>query len=132
MAENFSEEELKKSVTKYEKDYSENGFWDKVKNNAKSAGLTLIYKALQLFYVAQSPDCPTKIKAGIIAALGYFISPIDLIPDFTPILGYTDDIAAIGMALILAEAYITDDIKSQAKAKISSIFGEKAVAELDA
>ena len=46
-------------MSKHEKDYSEQGFWDKVQNYAAKAGVTLIYKALQLYYVAQSPDCPT-------------------------------------------------------------------------
>ena len=118
-------------MSEHEKDYSEQGFWDKVQNYAAKAGVTLIYKALQLYYVAQSPDCPMKVKAGIYSALGYFILPLDIIPDFTPVVGYSDDLAAIGMAFVLAQAYLTPDVDAQAKERIVSIFGEKALVELE-
>ncbi len=118
-------------MSKHEKDYSEQGFWDKVQNYAAKAGVTLIYKALQLYYVAQSPDCPMKVKAGIYSALGYFILPLDIIPDVTPVVGFSDDLAAIGMALVLAQAYLTPEVDAQAKERIVSIFGEKALAKLE-
>ena len=118
-------------IEKYAGDYSEDGLWKKIRDNVTSIGLALIYKALQLFYVAQSPDCPTKVKAGIYAALGYLISPLDLIPDFTPIAGYADDATAIGIALMLAQLYITDDIKEQARRKIHDLFGTRALEKLE-
>ena len=132
MKEKVTEEDFRNiDMEKYAEDYSEDGLWDKIKDNVTAIGLTLIYKALQLYYVAQSPDCPMKVKAGIYAALGYLISPIDLIPDFTPIVGYADDATAVGMALLLAQMYITDDIKAQARGKIHDLFGMKALAKLD-
>ena len=118
-------------VEKYTDEYSEDGLWNKVKDNVTSIGISLIYKALKLYYVAQSPKCPMKVKAGIYGALGYLISPFDIIPDFTPIAGYTDDAAAIGVALILAQMYIDDNIRAQAKGKIKDIFGAKALEKLD-
>lgn len=119
------------NVEKYADDYSEDGLWKKIKDNVSSIGLNLIYKALQLFYVTKEPSCPMKVKAGIYAALGYFISPIDLIPDFTPIAGYADDATAIGIALVLAQMYINDDVKAKARGKIHDIFGMDALAKLD-
>lgn len=118
-------------VGNYVDDYSEDGLWSKIKENVASIGISLIYKALQLYYVAQSPNCPMKVKAGIYGALGYLISPFDFIPDFTPIAGYTDDAAAIGIALLLAQMYINDEIKAQARGKIKDIFGVKALEKLD-
>ena len=118
-------------VENYTEKYSEEDFWTKIKNNATNIGISLIYKALQLYYVTQSPKCPMKVKAGIYGALGYLISPFDFIPDFTPIAGYTDDAAAIGVALILAQMYIDDNIRAQAKGKIKDIFGAKALEKLD-
>ena len=118
-------------VEKYTDEYSEEGLWKKIKENVTSIGISLIYKALQLYYVAQSPKCPMKVKAGIYGALGYLISPFDFIPDITPIVGYTDDAAAIGIALLLAQMYIDDNIKAQAKGKIKDIFGAKALEKLD-
>ena len=118
-------------VENYVDDYSEEGLWSKIKENVASIGIGLIYKALQLYYVAQSPKCPTKVKAGIYGALGYLISPFDFIPDFAPIIGYTDDAAAIGIALLLAQMYIDGDIKAQARGKIKEIFGVKVLEKLD-
>ena len=118
-------------VENYTEKYSEEDFWIKIKNNVTNIGISLIYKALQLYYVTQSPKCPMKVKAGIYGALGYLISPFDIIPDFTPIAGYTDDAAAIGVALILAQMYIDDNIRAQAKGKIKDIFGAKALEKLD-
>ncbi len=132
MARRVNEENFREAdMDGYEEEYSEGSFWDKITDNVASIGLNLIYKALQLYYVAQSPNCPTKVKAGIYAALGYLISPLDLIPDFTPVVGYTDDAAAIGIALVLAQMYITDDIKAQARGRIHHLFGMKALAKLD-
>ena len=118
-------------VENYTEEYSEEDFWTKIKDNVTNIGISLIYKALQLYYVTQSPKSPMKVKAGIYGALGYLISPFDFIPDFTPIAGYTDDAAAIGVALILAQMYIDDNIKASAKGKIKDIFGAKALEKLD-
>ena len=114
----------------YADKYSEESFFDKITSTIKKAGLTLIYKALQLYYVTENPNCPMKIKAAIFAALGYFISPIDLIPDITPIIGYSDDAAAIALALGMAQIYINDTVKQKAKDKLVSLFGRKILAQL--
>ena len=132
MRENVIEAEFNDiEVEKYTDEYSEEGLWDKIKDNVASIGIGLIYKALQLYYVAQSPNCPMKVKAGIYGALGYLISPFDFIPDFMPAVGYTDDAVAIGVALILAQMYINDDIKKRAEGKIKDIFGAKALEKLE-
>ena len=123
--------EGKAQVETYEKDYSEKKLWEKIRDTIHVAGLKLLNQALILYYVAQSPNCPTKIKAGIFGALGYFISPLDLIPDPAPVVGYTDDALVIAAAIAMAQMYITDDIKKQARAKIESIFGEKFAMKLD-
>jgi len=55
-----------------------------------------------LLSVYKNPATPTKYKAGIIAALGYIVFPIDLIPDAVPIFGWTDDLGVA--ALVMVEA----------------------------
>jgi uncharacterized membrane protein YkvA (DUF1232 family) len=127
----FDGEKYKKyGVDKYSKDYSEAGLFSKITGNIKKAGLGLIYKALQLFYVAQNPNVPMKIRAAIIAPLGYFISPIDLMPDITPFVGFTDDAAVIAGAMLIAQFYINDEVRQKAKDTIRKLFGDSAVAEL--
>lgn len=130
MAENEKVEIEILEKDKYAEKYSESSFFDKIKNTVKSAGLTLIYKAMQLYYVTENPNCPKKIKAAIFAALGYFIMPLDVIPDFTPIVGYSDDAAAIALALGLAQFYIDDEVNRKAKNKIANIFGESILKDL--
>lgn len=127
----FDGEKYKKyGVDKYSKDYSEAGLFSKITGNIKKAGLGLIYKALQLFYVAQNPNVPMKIRAAIIAPLGYFISPIDLMPDITPFVGFTDDAAVIAGAMLIAQFYINDEVRQKAKDTIRKLFGDSAAAEL--
>ena len=116
---------------KYEDKYSEAGLWDKIRKNIAKIGVKVIYQALLLFYVAQSPNCPTKIKAGIIGALGYLISPLDLIPDMLPGIGFADDAIAIATAVALAQIYITDEIRAQAKEKLADLLGEDVLKKLD-
>ena len=79
----------------------------------------------------QNPECPFYIKGVIIAALGYFISPIDLIPDFIPVVGFTDDLAAIGAIILMAHAFIDEDVKRQAREMINYLFGEGTSQGLD-
>ena len=127
----FDESQLKNlDEEKYAEKYSEEGLWDKVTTHVQSIGLGVVYKALQLYYATQNPLCPTKVKVGIYAALGYLISPLDLIPDFTPVVGYADDASAIGIALVAAQMYIDDTVKEKAQQRIAGLFGEEALQKL--
>lgn len=108
---------------KYQNDYSDESFWEKIKEVLITAGLPLIYKATQLYFVMQKPDCPIHIKAAIVATLGYFILPIDIIPDFVPFVGFSDDLSAIAAALIMAQMYVDEEVKRKAREMIDSIFG---------
>lgn len=112
-------EELQKA----EKHYSDSKFWDKLKKFGKKAGSSVVYAVLLLYYTLQKPEVPAKTKAIIIGALGYFILPLDLIPDLAAGVGYTDDLRALGLALLQVAMYIDDDIKSQAKEKLTEWFG---------
>ena len=56
---------------------------------------------------------------------------VDLIPDFTPIVGYSDDAAAVALAIGMAQIYIDDEVKQKAKKRIAGLFGENVVKELD-
>ena len=64
---------------KYEEEYSEGSFWDKVKNFAVTAGEDIVSHALQLYYVAADSKTSRADKLKIYGALGYFISLIDAI-----------------------------------------------------
>ena len=115
----------------YAKNYSEEGFWNKIVGVVKSAGLELIYKALQLYYATQSPNCPAGVKAAIYAALGYFILPIDIVPDFIPGMGFADDLAALTAALVMAQAYVDLGVRTKARNTVRRLFGDEAAAGLE-
>ena len=116
-------ESLKENTEEYEKHYNDSSFWNKVLSMAKKAGLKLIYVALLLYYTLQSRNVSTKDKAIIYGALGYFILPIDIIPDYIPIIGYTDDMSILIYAYNRIKSNIDDNIREKAKHKLNSIFG---------
>ena len=115
---------------KYAENYSEESFWDKITGVLKKAGAELIYKALQLYYATQNPACPVAVKGTIYAALGYFILPIDLIPDVIPFVGFTDDLLAVGAALTMAHLYIDDNVLQRARDKMRDLFGDSILSEI--
>lgn len=108
----------------YGKEYSNDGFWNKIKNVFRKAGIKVVYTALTLYYTYQKKDTPTWAKGVIIGALGYFISPIDAIPDITPGIGYADDIGVLLAAVATVSAYIDGEVKQYAKAKLHDWFGD--------
>jgi uncharacterized membrane protein YkvA (DUF1232 family) len=110
--------------------YSEDAFWAKVKRFAKKAGAKVIYFAFMLYYALVSPNTPGWAKTVIISALAYFICPIDLIPDTIPVIGFTDDLAALAAALKAVDVCITPEIAAQAKAKLNDWFGDVDEVEL--
>ncbi len=106
----------------YEQSYTEPGFWQKLKDYAQTAGKEVIGRALLLFYAARSPDTPAWAKTTIYGALGYFITMLDAVPDMTPVLGYTDDLGVLALAIATVAVHITDDIRAQADAKLREWF----------
>jgi uncharacterized membrane protein YkvA (DUF1232 family) len=92
--------------TDYKSLYSDSRFWEKAKGYAKVAGRKALEPALKMYYSATDKDTPLWAKSAIYGALGYFISPIDAIPDLLPVLGYTDDIGVLVAAAATVAAYI--------------------------
>ena len=91
----------------YSEHYSEQGFWAKLADFALSAGREVVYKALCMFFALSDSKTPAWAKSVIVAALGYFISPLDVIPDVMPIIGFTDDLGVLTAALTAVAAHIS-------------------------
>jgi len=106
----------------YSKDFSEQSLSDKLCKFAKTAGKEVIEKVLQMYFSLKDPDTPGWAKSIIIAALGYFICPLDAIPDIVPLAGYSDDLGALAMALATVAVHIKAAHREQASAKISDWF----------
>ncbi len=110
--------------SKYADNFSVKGFTEKIGRIAKRAGSKLVYASLLLYYTLESKNIPTKEKAIIIGALGYLISPLDLVPDAIPLAGLGDDLAVLTFVLQRVWSGIDDDIKSKAREKLSQWFDE--------
>ena len=110
--------------------FSENKFWNKIKSYSRHAGLTTVYSAMLLFYAFKRPETPLWARNIILGTLGYFIAPIDAIPDLTPILGYTDDVGILGFGLVTIACYVNDEVKINARKKLKNWFGDFDLQEL--
>jgi len=113
----------------YANKFSQPEFVEKISRIAKRAGAKLVYAALILYYTLQSDKVSKADKATIIAALGYMISPIDVIPDAIPIAGLTDDLAVLLYVLKKVWTGIDPSIVEQAKEKLIKWFDEEEIGE---
>lgn len=104
--------------------YSDKKFWNKVMKYGKRAGKKTVYYSLLLYYTAKSPAVPKSSKMIIVGALSYLIFPVDLIPDFIPVVGLADDATVIATAVYKVVSHIDDTIKLSAKTKMNRLFGE--------
>ena len=118
-------------LSKYESEFSFDNLMNKIKESAKKAGLKAIYMALLLYYALESPTISTVDKAIIYGALGYFICPIDIIPDILPFIGLTDDIAVLAWAFSRVKHNVNDMTREKAKTKLKIWFGNFDEAEID-
>lgn len=103
------------TAPQYERHYNEDSFWKKLKHLASNVGSKVLYPALQLYFLLQAKDVPMKAKTLVVGALGYLILPTDIVPDFIPALGFTDDLTALMVALRTLNKYLTPDINARAK-----------------
>lgn len=112
----FTDQEasLDDTTRAYQAEYSDRGFWRKVAQHAQKAGKATLSHALTLYYAAQDADTPVWVKTTIYGALGYFVSPIDAIPDMIPITGYTDDMGVLAAAICVAAAHIKPEHRHKA------------------
>ena len=126
LKENFEENKdndtMNYDYKKYTNYFTDNKFWEKMKDVAKKVGLKVTSYALILYYVLEKDEVPLKDKIIITGALGYFILPIDLLPDFIPIAGYTDDVAGMLFAIKKCMNYVDDEIREKVSAKLVSWF----------
>ena len=61
------------------------------------------------YYCALDPRTPTKVRGILLAALAYFVLPLDGIPDFFVLVGFSDDIAVLTAAFAAIRGHIRDD-----------------------
>ena len=121
---------MKNAFSKYASSFSEFGLWRKIHSAGRQAGIKTVYSALLLFYAFRRKETPAWAKNIILGILGYFLAPLDAIPDISPIIGYTDDIGVLGFGLVTIAAYINEDVKVKARVRLKKWFGKVELAEL--
>ena len=115
----------------YSNKFSKRDFVEKIARIAKSAGAKLVYAALILYYTLQSDKVSTTNKAMIIGALGYLISPIDVVPDAIPIAGLADDLGVLVFVLKKVWTDVDPEIQVKAKKRLSKWFDEDEIEEIN-
>lgn len=115
----------------YANRFSASDFVDKISSIAKRAGAKLVYAALILYYVLQSDKVSKSDKTIIIGALGYLISPIDVVPDAVPIAGLADDLSVLLFVLKKVWVNVDAEIKEKANAKLDKWFDQDEKDEIN-
>ena len=115
----------------YADKFSAKGFVEKISRIAKRAGAKLVYAALVLFYTLQSKEVSYKDKSMIIGALGYLISPLDVLPDAIPIVGLSDDLTVLLFVINKIWVEVPEEVKTRAKEKLSDWFDEDELEEVE-
>lgn len=108
---------------RYSKYFSERSLWEKLKKFSKRAGQKVVYIVLLLYNLMSDPVVPFKTKAVITAALGYFIFPLDAIPDLSPLIGFTDDLSILIYTLSKVSESITPEMKGRARKQLENWVG---------
>lgn len=105
------------------------GYFEQVKNrfkegfiNLKSKARALKKEVRSLYLAYKRPDVPWFAKLTAILVVGYALSPIDLIPDFIPVLGCLDDLIIIPLGISLAVRLIPENIMEECRVQAEEIF----------
>jgi uncharacterized membrane protein YkvA (DUF1232 family) len=118
---NDSKHRISHGGRNYSGHYSDSSLFSTLRRIAGRAGRHLIYSAFVLHHALKSPNCPPKARLTILGALAYLILPVDLVPDFLPVIGLVDDASVIASALVSIAPIITDDIRAAAARSTSNL-----------
>ena len=97
-------------------------FWGKMK--AVTAQLPFAEDLLAAYYCAFDRQTPRHVQAALLGALAYFVLPFDFVPDFMPVLGFTDDAAVLATAIRLVSSHILPDHREAARDALARLRGE--------
>lgn len=110
MADNMSDDQEKTVRQK---------FWPKLKQNV--ARLPFAEDVVAAYLCATDRATPLKVKGTLMAALAYFILPIDVIPDVIIGIGFTDDLAVLMTAITLVSTHITQSHRAEAQRILNTL-----------
>ena len=83
----------------------------------KARAKELKHFTLVAYYAARDPRTPTLVRLLALLVAAYALSPIDLIPDFIPVLGYLDDLILVPLGLALVVRLLPEPVLASAREK---------------
>jgi uncharacterized membrane protein YkvA (DUF1232 family) len=87
--------------------------WEQLKRWARE----LKNEGMTLWFCCRHPDMPWLPKILAIMVVGYFLSPIDLIPDFIPVIGYLDDVILVPIGIYFTLKLVPRHVIEECRAK---------------
>ncbi len=116
----FSREEME-AIRKSLRDEAKFGsdFMARLKRVAKR--IPFAGDLLAAWFCARDPATPRRVRMTLLAALGYFVLPMDALPDIMPLLGFTDDAAVIAAAIAAVAGSITPEHRERAKQALAEL-----------
>ncbi|MAR08081.1 MAG: hypothetical protein CL862_13420 [Cyanobium sp. NAT70] len=93
-----------------------------LKRLLRRAGRTLATPALEALELLLDASTPAPARLTMLAALSYLLMPVDLIPDFLPVAGFSDDLVALTAMVGIWNNHITPEIRSRARRKLDQWF----------
>lgn len=91
--------------------------WDTAKRAARS--IPFMEDVIAGWYCALDPKTPRRVRLALLAALAYFVAPIDGIPDLLPLVGFGDDAGVLMATLALVGSHITADHREAARRSLA-------------
>jgi uncharacterized membrane protein YkvA (DUF1232 family) len=88
----------------------------------RRAGRLVARPALECLEILLDADTPTPVRLTVLAALTYLLVPLDLVPDFIPAAGFSDDLVAITTLLTLCGRHRSEAIRERARRRLDRWF----------
>ncbi len=88
-------------------------FWKTVKRAARN--IPFMEDVVAAYFCAMDPKTPARVRGVLIAALAYFVLPLDVVPDALLGIGFTDDAGVLTAAIAMVAAHITDNHRRAAQ-----------------
>ncbi len=88
-------------------------FWATARRAANR--IPMMDEIVAAYFCAMDSNTPARVRGILLAALAYFILPLDLLPDILMVVGFTDDLAVLTVAISAVRSNITDAHREAAR-----------------
>ncbi|SON57319.1 hypothetical protein HDIA_3778 [Hartmannibacter diazotrophicus] len=80
-------------------------FWRVLKRAGRS--IPFVDEVVAAYYCALDPETPVRVRVMLMGALAYFVLPVDAVPDFLALVGFTDDVTVLAATIAMVRGHIT-------------------------